>query len=577
MQYELGKQYEMRVVEMRKDSNDTDYIVLHDDDSLKEYRVYNILKCQYNGLPDTLYVKVKSIDEFGRIKFVQDEERLVKEHYEIGKLYAFEIVDVKEDYKTNAPYYVIEDNFKDHHYYFRGDQKYQIGDDCILEVEGFTDKGFLKLKEVVHIDSKQNESVCINSVETSNTNKETGHALSAEWANLPSLQGVAENETTELKRSIVFPAGGVGPDIDKQITIILKELTAFLNTQGGTLYIGVHDATKKVIGIENDYQHLNEGEEDQYAGQYSPSIDGYELKIRNMMDKYCPSVANSLISFEFPKLGNREYCKITVKAANRPIFLKGTWLYIRQGNRIKQLKGDEITHFVYDRMTVSIKNVLDVDDIVLNAGAFDIETLKHIMRGLLNERHATTIAPPPPPTKDIDYWIIWNDDSTWYRQREKSEDVSVLQIPVYKGMSDPLVVFCYENNRINTVKLTDLRKGVNLGVVQKNGWCDQNGKPKNVFVAEPSSLVVIHSIDYNSIEYVKLHTLTDFTPTKTAKSAGAVILPDGVSTISYSIVGSEHRNQVSHLIGTKAGRTKEKGEPLSSVAYANEIDYLKKV
>ena len=71
MNYEVGKQYEMTVVDIRKDSAGYNYIALHDDDPNKEYRVYNILKCQYDSLPDTLYVTVKSIDVFGKIKSSQ--------------------------------------------------------------------------------------------------------------------------------------------------------------------------------------------------------------------------------------------------------------------------------------------------------------------------------------------------------------------------------------------------------------------------------------------------------------------------------------------------------------------------
>ena len=39
MNYEVGKQYEMKVVDIRKDSAGHNYIALHDDDPSKEYRV----------------------------------------------------------------------------------------------------------------------------------------------------------------------------------------------------------------------------------------------------------------------------------------------------------------------------------------------------------------------------------------------------------------------------------------------------------------------------------------------------------------------------------------------------------
>ena len=101
MNYEVGKQYEMNVVDIRKDSAGHNYIALYDDDPNKEYRVYNILKCQLDSLPDTIYVIVKSIDVFGKIKFAQDIARLNKEHYHEGKLYAFDVI-VEAEYEIPA-------------------------------------------------------------------------------------------------------------------------------------------------------------------------------------------------------------------------------------------------------------------------------------------------------------------------------------------------------------------------------------------------------------------------------------------------------------------------------------------
>jgi len=40
MNYEIGKQYEMKVVDIRKDSAGYNYIALHDDDSTNEENVY---------------------------------------------------------------------------------------------------------------------------------------------------------------------------------------------------------------------------------------------------------------------------------------------------------------------------------------------------------------------------------------------------------------------------------------------------------------------------------------------------------------------------------------------------------
>ena len=573
MNYEVGKQYEMKVVDIRVDSAGYNYIVLHDDDPSKEYRVYNILKCQYESLPETLYVVVASIDAFGKIKFRQDEGRLNREHYKEGKLYAFDVTDVKEDINTKAPYYVIEDDFSSHRYFFKGEQKYNTGDSCILEVEGFTDKGFLKLKEVEHVNPQNVDTPDVT------LQDDTEQKLKDMWTKLPILDVEDESQTLELKTSIVFPPGQAEPDIDKQLFNILKELTAFMNTDGGTLYIGVHDKTKKVIGIEGDFSHLNEGK-DEYNGSYKEDKDGYELKIRNTMDALCPSLAGSLTTICFEELEGNIYCKIDVKPARRPIFLAGTQLFVRQGNRVKRLTGDEITFFVTERMEISIKNVLDMDGIQVNTGTTDIEMLKKVMRDLINERTAIPRdLPKPKDLGEVNYWFVWYQDGTWKKMRQKSEEKDVyIQVPVYKNMSDPLMVFCYDTNKVNVVKESVFRKGANMNILQtKNGWSKTGDKPMNIFVMHATDFLVGYSIDSNGIEYVKLHAISDYSPTASAGNQGSPFVPDTNRIETYAVIGAEHKRKVEHLVGTKAKRSAEAGTPLTSPTWRDEIEYLEKV
>lgn len=61
-----------------------------------------------------------------------------------------------------------------------------------------------------------------------------------------------EGIKTEFKTSLVFPPNnGMKPDIEKQTHNVLRTLSAFFNTQGGTLYLGVNDHGIPV-GIDND-------------------------------------------------------------------------------------------------------------------------------------------------------------------------------------------------------------------------------------------------------------------------------------------------------------------------------------
>ena len=50
-----------------------------------------------------------------------------------------------------------------------------------------------------------------------------------------------ESQTVEFKTSILYPAGSKKGNLRAQTDVILKEVCAFLNRDGGTLYLVVND------------------------------------------------------------------------------------------------------------------------------------------------------------------------------------------------------------------------------------------------------------------------------------------------------------------------------------------------
>ena len=546
MNYELGKQYELEVIDIRKDNAGYNYIALTDGKNPKEYRVYNILKCQYEGLPKSVYVKVTAIDVGGRVKFRQDEARLYEEHYKKGNLYPFSIIDVKEDYNSKVPFYIIEDDFSQHRIYFKGEQKFQIGDFCNWKYLGLNDKGFAVFEEFKSDIDSDGKPILTNVDD--------------------------ENLKIEYKTSIVYPPGGNGiPDVDKQLYNVIRELAAFMNTEGGTLYIGIHDKTKEIIGIKNDYRYLNHGE-DEFNGSYSQNTDGYELKIRNAIDRLCPSVANSLININFHQKEGAEYCFIDVHKAKRPIWVKGCQLFVRQGNRTKLYKGDEITFYITERMNLSIRDVIDTDDLT----TLSEDKMKSIIRDLLNERKIS-IKPSVVNVKDgVEYWIVWYNNGKWIRQKEKSIEKNVfIQLPVKKTDKDSSIVFCYDTGKVNIVSLKVFRKGVNLNILQeKNGWCSKGNPPMNIFITHQSHYLAGYSVDCHGNECVKLHSLTDFSSTNSANNQGSSFIPQGCNIKMYKLVGSEYHKKMQHLICAKLKKASDPGVPLNTVMYEDEISFL---
>ena len=89
----------------------------------------------------------------------------------------------------------------------------------------------------------------------------------------------AEDEVTELKTSMIYPADnkGMRPDEKKQIKELLTVVCSMLNSRGGTLYVGVNNMGF-AVGIEPDFDYLSKA-----PGRYdlTQMKDQYDLKFRN--------------------------------------------------------------------------------------------------------------------------------------------------------------------------------------------------------------------------------------------------------------------------------------------------------
>lgn len=319
---------------------------------------------------------------------------------------------------------------------------------------------------------------------------------------------------------------------------------------------------------------MNEGEDD-YNGTYKLDNDGYELKIRNTIDLLCPSVANSLIDISFEKEKGVEYCKIEVRKAKRPIWMNGSQLYVRQGNRTKLFKGDEITFYITERMNLSIKEVIDTEGLDF----MSIEKIRETLREILNERNVSSPKASMVSVNssdEIDYWVVWYNDGRWKRMRNKSDEDNILiQCPVLKPTNDKIVVFCYDSGKVNVVKLSDFKKKVNLNVLQeKGGWCNKANTPMSIYITNPNDYLAGYSIDEHGIEKVKLHSLTDFQPTASANNQGSTFVPEGCKASMYKLVCAQYYEKLNGLRVSRNQKSINAGFPISSPALSDAIEFL---
>jgi hypothetical protein len=571
--FEKGKTYEFEVLEIRQDTRTgNDYIALCDD-KCDTYRVYNILKFQYEELPEKITAVVKDIDALERPKLKQYVAPIFEKIYEFGKEYPFKVTDIKQDIcsPNKAEYYVVEDEYCVHRLYFK-EQHYNIGDECTLRVEGVAENGdYLIIKEPKRskdtIKGKTNSPVA-DFNESGPSTPFNGHR--------PVLDFGEESTTLEYKTSIVFSARVEEPDIDYQLFVIVKTLVAFMNAEGGDLYIGIHDKTRKLIGIQEDLKYLNEGEEDEYNGQYEPNVDKYQLKIRHALERFSQGVAQQLVEFEFPEEQGIQYCHIKAKKAKRPIWVKNNLLFQRTGNRITLLEKDEITNFVYERMQISIKDVLDPEG--LSSATLTPEKLAEVIK-IVNNAHRAAVAAPKQAVdpSEVEYYVVWYNDGKWKRVRDASNEQDVFfSLPVRKAYEDGLLVFCYGSGTINEVKFKDFKRGANLKQLMKRPGFNPNEKPMNIFLVNTNQFVAVYSSDEHGVEYVKVHRVTDFGTTGGGGNRGSRTVSRNEMIQRFKLIPAEYESKLGELLYPKSKTTKT-GIPVTSVAQSVEISFVNSI
>jgi len=128
--------------------------------------------------------------------------------------------------------------------------------------------------------------------------------------------------------------------------VIMKTIAAFSNGEGGLLIMGVSD-DMEVVGLDNDYNTLQDG-----------SKDGFEIHLRNLINKTISTeFASQKIKITFPEIDDKEICLVEIKPSERPIFIETKDkfgithenFYLRSGNSSPPLAPSEQARYIRSR------------------------------------------------------------------------------------------------------------------------------------------------------------------------------------------------------------------------------------
>lgn len=133
---------------------------------------------------------------------------------------------------------------------------------------------------------------------------------------------IGENEKLELKSTLRYDLRE--NKVNKKLEfVIAKTVSAFLNSEGGILIIGVDDESN-ALGLEKDIETLSKKD-----------IDGFELHLRNIIKKHLGSNFEKYLKVTFPTIDEKTICKIQIFKSGKPVFatFEGKEnFYVRNGN-----------------------------------------------------------------------------------------------------------------------------------------------------------------------------------------------------------------------------------------------------
>ena len=132
-------------------------------------------------------------------------------------------------------------------------------------------------------------------------------------------------------------------NINKELKIpVLKTISAFLNTYGGKLIIGVNDDGTP-IGIEKEILTLKKKD-----------VDGYEQHIMELIDKNIGSDISVYIKTCFTRFKGYKIALISVEKSPYAVYLKSNSeneFYIRTGNTTRKLDGERMNKYINTHWT----------------------------------------------------------------------------------------------------------------------------------------------------------------------------------------------------------------------------------
>ncbi len=122
------------------------------------------------------------------------------------------------------------------------------------------------------------------------------------------LVTAGESDRVEFKSTLRYDLRT--ESVNKKLEyVIAKTIAAFLNSEGGDLFIGIDDE-QNALGLTDDIETLSK-----------KNIDGFELHLVEIIKKYIGGGYSTHIKVTFPVYDDVQICRIRVAKSGKPVFV----------------------------------------------------------------------------------------------------------------------------------------------------------------------------------------------------------------------------------------------------------------
>lgn len=357
-----------------------------------------------------------------------------------------------------------------------------------------------------------------------------------------------EDFHTEFKTSIIYPENSMRADVEAQTIKIMQEICAFLNAEGGHLYLGVSDIGYE-MGLEEDLKNT----------LFKGSRDKYETYVNNKMVYYLGQEGAHYVHTHFDEEVSNAVLIIDIEPCPTPISV-GCEYFERMGTSArkvnenyrdkflairKQWAEEHIPHLAVASATASTaeptpheKETKNSSRLVESAPITEHIQTSRFRNNVLHDyeegyRPVTAVI----CLMDTDEYKVLDDDD-WQDYR--------LKLAVHEDEEEGWLILVYESGRVCKVSMAELLQR------ERGREFKRYAGEKLIFasIATEADAVCVGFIDGKSNRYVRFDDLSKFEHSK-MQAEGTLPMDVPNSGVHYVEVLNKDLVPINRNIGRK--------------------------